>query len=216
MEILNLLIVILICVLIYRGVYAISKRCFLLSRIKPLKAECGARVRFLRSPFASFFRLSKKPDIAIEVGRTVYLIRLINGINGYRLLHFASKNYYVTYKKFNLYPGGRAKKGGHFGIKALTPAGTTTSSRRVHILPDMIIPQKYAGRNEYDSQSIVPVLVFNPAPCEVSYVTEERNAIKVAFTGDEFNGYKIFTASTLAIHIDRAARQEKEYTAQYF
>ena len=41
----------------------------------------------------------------------------------------------------------------------------------------------------------------------MSYVTEGKTSIKVAFTGDEVYGRKIFTASTFEIFVDREARR---------
>ena len=55
----------------------------------------------------------------------------------------------------------------------------------------------------------VPVWIFNPAPGEVSLVTEEKTSIKLAFTGDTVYGEQIFTASTFAAYAERVFRDEK-------
>ena len=84
----------------------------------------------------------------------------------------------------------------------------TTKSRRAGILPKLQIPDEYIKISPSDEREIIPVLIFNPAPGEVSYVTEEKSSIKIAFSGDEFRGEKIFTPTTFVIWADRKKRQD--------
>ena len=92
----------------------------------------------------------------------------------------------------------------------------TTSAHSVKILPKLQIPEEYVIRDEFDERKVVPVLLFNPAPCEVSYVSEAKTSIKVAFTGDEFYGMQIFTASTFVSYADRMMREEEAKEKQLF
>ena len=67
----------------------------------------------------------------------------------------------------------------------------------------MTVPEEYAR----DTRKLVPVLIFSPAPNEVSYVTETKNSIRVAFSGDRVYGARIFTASTFLTIADREYRE---------
>ena len=77
-------------------------------------------------------------------------------------------------------------------------------------MPDLILPEEYASYEKSDNKKIVRALVFNPTPKEVSYVNEERTAIKAAFSQDDVYGYKIFTASTLVEYVERAIREKNK------
>ena len=199
----------------YNLIFFLSKRIFAAYKLHSLKKECEAKVKFLRCPLASYFTLSKNPDVAVEIGKTVYLIRFINGISGARFLHFASKEYFVCFLKSRFTLGGRVKIRDRYKVTE-HKGYITTSAHSVKILPELNIPEKYIKRNEFDERKIVPVLLFNPAPCEVSYVTEAKNSIKVAFTGDEFYDSKIFTASTFSRYAERMKREEELADKQIF
>lgn len=64
--------------------------------------------------------------------------------------------------------------------------------------------------NVTGDKRIEKILLFSPAPYEVSYVTEERSTIRLAFTGDELYGYRIFTPSTFVTFIDREKRRMED------
>ena len=74
----------------------------------------------------------------------------------------------------------------------------------MRILPKLRIPDEY----ELSRKKIVPVLIFNPAPHDVTYVTPEKNKVVAAFTGDTVYTEKIYTASTFVTFADRYAREE--------
>ena len=50
------------------------------------------------------------------------------------------------------------------------------------------------------------ILLFNPAPHAVSVVLPEKTGIKVALTGDEVFGMKIYTGSSFVECVKRQAR----------
>jgi hypothetical protein len=58
-------------------------------------------------------------------------------------------------------------------------------------------------------KNIVSVLILNPSPSVLSYVSDEKTSIKIAFTGDEMYGIKVFTGSTFLRYIDRMKREEE-------
>ncbi len=198
-----------IILLIFLALFAARciKRAIAYMRISSLKKLCGAEVRHLRAPILSFLPPRATPDTAVTVGDTVYLIRFINGVGQRTCVHFASKNYFVSFVSRAIFAGGF---GGlriilRFGGKMTST--NATSSRHVGILPDLVIPKEYISEAELYGKRLVPVLILSPAPSQLTYVTEERTSIKLAFTGDELYGQKIFTASTFITHADREARR---------
>jgi hypothetical protein len=48
--------------------------------------------------------------------------------------------------------------------------------------------------------------LLDPEPCEVTYVTEAKNSIRAAYTGDEVYGRMIFTPESFYIYADRRSR----------
>ncbi len=212
MRILEALIIILAAILIFKITAYIWKRIRAIIKIKSLKKLCGADVKFLRSPLSSLFSVSGKPDISVKIGDSVYLLRLINGRDGKKHLHFASESFYITFSAMKITLGSLL----NFGRKYKVTQGAgyqTTSAHSVKILPALEIPEEY--KNNFELEKIIPVLLINPAPSEVTYVTEERTSIKAAFDGDDVYGQRIFTASTFLIFADRAKR-ESELTAREY
>ena len=190
-------------------IYKITKnlwaRILLIIRLGSLKKTCNAKVRYLRFPLFSFFKLSARPDISVEIGDTVYLIRTIGAGGSSKSFHFASPNFTVTYTPFSLMITGRRRSGRGGGALGVTGNPMFT---KVRYLPDLQIPDEFLRDSR---KTVVPVLIFNPAPGTLTHVTEEKNRISLAFTGDEFYGYKIFTASTFVSFADREAHRDMNY-----
>jgi hypothetical protein len=195
---------VIIFLTVYRMGFYVVKRVKAIRSLNALRSMPGARVKFLRSPFASLFRLSENPDAVVDVGETVFLIRFLSGRGGHIFMHFASPEYMVTFAKNRLTLGSVMQLGKKYKH---TPGGDRTTSRHsVKILPKLKIPAEYEVDPSFDSRKVVPVLILNPAPNEVSYVTEQKNSIKAAFTGDLVYGQKIFTSTTFTKHAEREAR----------
>lgn len=207
MNITRLIVIIIISIPIYCLIRILANRILTVAKIKKLETECGATVICTRSPFSSLFRPSKLPDIIVEIGKKVYLCRFINGRGKRICFHFASENYYVTFSKTRHVPG-IGTPGLRLRSQGSSLGFVTTQNRRVGILPNLVIPDKYASVLENDPRKIVPVLIFTPSPEEVSYVTQEKNSIRIAFTGDDFYGAKIFTPKSFVIYADRKNREE--------
>ena len=189
--------------LIFLFVFYFTKRIRAIYKIASLKKTNGARISYTRVPFASYFRLSEKPDIIVEIGEKIYLIRLINGKGGLKYLHFASDEYFVTFSKIRISVSGLFRFGGR--NKAVSSGSTSRHS--VKILPKLEIPEKYSS--SYYEKEVIPVLIFTPAPNEITYVTESKTRIKPAFDGDLMYGQMIFTPSTFVSYADGMEREEK-------
>ena len=203
-DFLALLLILLAVFCIYKLTALTVKRVLLIRSLSSLKTSCKAKIRYLRNPFASYFKISKIPDVAVEIRDTVYLLRIISDGGVGRRFHFASKNFTVAFTNF-MFVGVPT-------VRRVTGARAYRSEplklfKRVRIYPDIEIPKEY----ENSGKSITLALVFNPAPGNVSYVTESKTSIRVAFTGDEIYGQRVFTASTFAAFADREAHKEENY-----
>ena len=201
-DIINLILFVVLLVYTCRLVMWISKRVLLISKLKSLKKECGATVKFLRLPFLPTSLMSEAPDATVEINDTVYLIKFYSG-GSMKYVHFASPKYSVRFAKM---------KAGRFVVNTKWRSGAFSAvsnafnvGAKVFIMPDFPIPENIKA--EGYGKKIEKVLIFNPAPFEVSYVSEEKTTIKLAFTGDEFYGVKIFTASSFAAYADRETRK---------
>ena len=207
-DILEILLPILSALVVYKLFFYISKRSVAIRKLSSLRETCGASVSYTRMPFLSFFKLGDKPDAVIETKDSIYLLRFIDTPGGGKHLHFASERFFVTYTKSPWSLGGLLQLRRRYRVAASNTHGTS-SSERVRILPPMQIEEKYLSASEIYGKKVVPVLLFNPAPKELSYVTREKTSINVAFTGDEVYGFRVFTVSTFVIYVDRATREAK-------
>ena len=189
--------------LVYLCIFFFTKRVRAVIKISSLRKTNNAKITYTRMPFSSYFKLSKKPDIIVEIGGVTYLIRLINGKGGLKFLHFASPEYFVTFSKI------RISVSGLFGLARRNRVANSVSTSRhsVKILPPLEIPEEYT-QPDYQNKT-VPVLIFTPTPNEITYVTESKTKIKPAFEGDLMYGQMIFTPSTFVSYADRAEREER-------
>ncbi len=204
MKLIEALLFIVSLVILYKLISFLTRRMRGIFKILALRRECGLSVRLLRSPLLTLFGTDERADAAVEIGDDVYLLRFVSGRSGRKHFHFASKRFYVTFSSMRITLGALLNVGRRY--KVTRGSGyQTTSSHSVKILPELRIPEEYGdGRKR-----IIPVLILNPAPTEVTYVTEERTAIKAAFEGDDVYGQRIFTASTFFIYADRVKRQSE-------
>ncbi len=197
-EILEFLLAVLLLFFVLHAISLAAKRASLVRKLKKLGKTDGISVRLLRNPYVSLLRLSAVPEAEVRIRDAVYLVRFYNGGAG-KSVHFASDRYTVKFGRLKTARYSRGAKGAP-GSSFPISIGT-----RVRVLPKM-------DCSGYESAEVraIPVIIFNPAPYEVSYVTDEKTSIKVAFTGDSIYGAKIFTASTFIAYADREARQTKE------
>lgn len=175
----------------------VYKRVYLLRVTKRISKIEGVSLRWLANPFLSLIKLSDTPELSVKIYDDTYLVRIYNGVGGGNAVHFATEKFTVCYSgiKTAVYMPkcGRLLSFRGFNIGA-----------HVKVLNPIKVPDGLCD-GEYTE-----VVLFNPAPSEVSYVVEEKTSIKVAFTGDEIYGRKIFTTSTFEIFVDREARRIKD------
>lgn len=203
-DIINLILLIIGASLLYRFTLWVWRRAGLCIRLGKLKKLCDAKITYQRFPFLPTSMTSEKADITVEILDTVYLIRLYSGGGITKFVHFASPRYSVRFSRLKT---GRFVINGRIRSRFVTFADSAFNvGTRVIILPDFPIPSD----GSYYGKKVERVLLFNPAPNEVSYVTEEKTSIQTAFEGDKMYGIKIFTGSSFIAYADRETRKGDE------
>ena len=206
MDVILTIITIYLIYRLFRIIRFTVKRITAIRKLNKLNGYLGIRVEFLRKPLSLLFGMKKTPDATVEVGNTVYLCRFYNGRGGRSQVHFANEEYSAVFSVLLI----RSFFNRSLKIKKGAQVHSTTGVNvKVNVIPRLEIPKKY-DTGEYCEKKIVPVMIFSPAPSCVSYVTDEKTSIKLAFTGDEFRGIKIFTASSFVKSLEREARYFKE------
>ena len=136
-------------------------------------------------------KVTKKPFAKVTVGSKTYAIRLFNGKGFKHAAHIVNERYASVFLK----TGGATK------VRTLARRAIVThEAARVYFPRTVFLPDTKNDNGE------ISILLFSPAPRELTYVTEERTSIKAAFTGDEVFGFKVFTKTTFANFIDRDSR----------
>lgn len=200
-DIINLILILIAASILYRFVSWIWKRAMLLLKLDSLKKLCGARITYLRFPFLPMFMTREKADIKVEILDTVYLIRLYSGGGATKFVHFASPEYSVRFSRLKT---GRFVIQGRIRSRFITFADSALNvGTKVIILPDFPVPSD----DGLYGKKVERVILFNPAPNEVSFVTEQKTSIRTAFDGDEMYGMKVFTGSSFISYADRETRK---------
>ena len=137
-------------------------------------------------------KTSRMPAAVVSVWGRTYAVRIFNSISGAHTVHFASPKFVSVSVKA---PG--ATKARIFGrrVTAVKLDSESAYFARTVILPEMT-----------DTVCDETIMIFNPAPRELTYVTREKSSVRVAFSGDTLMGMRVFTRKTFANFIDRASR----------
>ena len=199
-DIIEMILFFLVLFLIVRLIIFITKRVLLLIRVYSLVGMCNAKVTLHTFPFRPMWMTSKLPDISVKIFNTVYLLRIYSGEGFARSVHFVNEKYSVVYTQVK---GGTRRPRTHREMPSLL--GGVNIGAVVNILPPMEIPKEYEGERVHFEE----ILLLNPAPLDLTYVTKEKTSIRIAFTGDDLYGMKVFTASTFMRYADRESRNPK-------
>ena len=146
---------------------------------------------------------SKKPDVYVKILNTVYLIRLYSGGNKHHMVHFVSERFSVRYMKMATRMLASTRRRGT-GIAYVDSGKAFTVRSKVFVAKPMIAPDELTDSSLHCEK----ILLFNPAPHAVSYVSSEGTDIKVALTGDEVFGMKIYTGSSFVEYADTQTRRK--------
>ena len=201
-DVINLLLLIIALILIVRFVLWSRKRVAMIVRLRSLKKDLGAEVKFLRFPLLPTKTNSKKPDVYVKILNTVYLIRLYSGGNKHHMVHFSSERFSVRYMKMAMRMLTSSRRRAT-GLAYVESGKAFTVSSKVFVSKPIKTPDELVGKVEH----VERILLFNPAPHAVSVVLPEKTGIKVALTGDEVFGMKIFTGSSFVEYVKRQARE---------
>lgn len=194
-----LALLLLLFVLLRRIVFAVVKRLRLTAMLKRICAKNRWQYRQNRAAFASFCSFSAQPDIEIETPETLYCIRLFTCINQRWFLHFPKENV-VLYTKRYIRLGRRVSKNrAVFGDAA---------SERVRIKKMRLLPQIEIPETE---KTVERILLFNPAPKEISRVNASRTAAEIVGSGDIVFGQRIYNAKWLEFALAPTAEKEQSY-----
>ena len=175
----------------------LSKRITLLRRILSLKKTCKAKITLHKSIFKPMWRTSESPDVTVKILDTTYLIRIYSGGSGAMSVHFANEKFSTVYLRWRA--SARAPHG--TGAASLAMSGGINLYAKVHALPPLAEGCGEGGR-------VVRVMILNPAPSVLSYVAPNKASIKIAFTGDELYGVRVFTDTSFIRYAERMMREE--------
>lgn len=198
-DILEFVLIIIGIWLAFSAGFIIWRRCKLYKRINRLKKETGAEIKYVKPPFLSLFKISKVPEITVKLGNKIYLIRTFLGGGIGKVVHFASEEWLVRFSR--LRAAGYSKR--RLGEKIVNARSGFAVGTKVFRLPRLDL-----SAYREDGREVIPVIIFNPAPGEVSYVTKEKTAILDAYTGDSVLGTLVFTSSTFPTFAQREYRRE--------
>ena len=203
-DIINFALLITAIVFIVRFAIWSRKRIVMILKLRRLVNKHNGEMKFLRSPFLPTHLNTEKPDIYVKILNTVYLIRLYSGRSKHYMVHFASERFSVRYMKMALRMLASTRRRGT-GIAYAESGKAFTVHSKVFVAKPMVIPDELNDESCHSEM----ILLFNPAPHAVSYVSNEQTDIKVALTGDEIYGMKIHTGSSFVEYADARVREYK-------
>ena len=169
----------------------IKRRLSMLSTVLKLKKIETVEVQITNFSALLSKKVTETPFAKVTVGNKVYSVRLFNGKGFRHAAHIVNERYASVF----------LKTGGAIKIRSLARRAVVT-----HEAPRVYFPRTVFLPDTSNANGEIPILLFSPAPRELTYVTEERTSIKAAFTGDEVFGFKVFTKTTFLNFIDRDSR----------
>ena len=191
MTLLELAIIIIALVAVYKIIVFEWKRISLLLSVIKLGRLDGVTVEVCNVFAALLPIITRKPVYRVKVYGKTYAVRLFSGKNYLHAVHIVNREFAAVFMK----------SGGAIKVRRFV-----RSMRAVHEDSRVYFPRTVIMKPIEKAPDEIEVMIFSPAPRELTYVSESRTSIKVAFTGDEVWGMKIFTKSTFANFIDRDTR----------
>ena len=191
---------VVLAVFLYKAVSLTIKRITVYIRLCRLKKSAKIKLKFTRNPVLTLLKISHAPDLIVKIGNKIYPVRFYNGIGKRHQVHFANRNYSAVFKTEGLTvisDVGKALMGKGKGGQV-----SVGNNGRVIIIPKLTLPEVYS---EHCKQEIIPIIIFNPAPSAITYVSEERSSIKTAFTGDKFYGTMVFSGASVCDFLEHEA-----------
>ena len=172
----------------------LTKRIKLIISVLRLGQIPGVTVEISYLPAFLLPRITARAAARVTVRGKVYSVRIYNGRGNLFSVHFANEKYSSVFLKT-----AGAVKARVFG-RRVARVQVIDEGTSVYFPKTVIIPKRI------DDSFDEAVMIFNPAPKELTYVSNEKTSIKVAFTGDTVLGERIFTKTSFANFIDRDSR----------
>lgn len=191
MTLLELAIIIIALVAVYKIIVFEWKRISLLLSVIKLGRLDGVTVEVCNVFAALLPIITRKPVYRVKVYGKTYAVRLFSGKGAFYAVHIVNREYAAVFMK----------SGGAVKVRRFV-----RSMRAVHEDSRVYFPRTVIMKPMEKNPDDIEVMIFSPAPRELTYVSENRTSIKVAFTGDEVYGMKVFTKTTFANFIDRDTR----------
>lgn len=193
-EIIDAIILIILLLSAFFILRFLTKRTVLVVRLYSLARLTGGKIK-LSSPLLPLIPRPRKGAITLKILDTVYTLRLYSGGGGTKSVHFLDRRYSVTYTRTAI---GTVSHSRLRGKARLITSDTLNLGARVCVL----------DAPEENTEGAVEVMLFNPAPMEVSYVDDTGSSVKLAFAGDEMHGEKVFTLSSFISYAERRYREQ--------
>ena len=159
---------------IFNLVRAIVLRVSFYVKLKEICRVKGYAITLQRTPFASFFSMSKKSDLIVDTGGTRYSVRLLTCFAHKRAYHFINERYYVCFARFGY---------------VLPMSKNINKIRFFESLKKL--PKLSDERNENTKQ----ILIFNPSPIEIYQLEDSRINKSLVTNGSEMYGWLVYGAS---------------------
>ena len=180
LTVISLLGSILVVFCVIKGIYNFAKTFILrfsfTRKLNKLCAEKKYKISYPRSPYASIFKCSSAPDIALKTPEKEYLIRLFTCRQRKRIFFFINANTYIkVFRVFFALPGSRR----HDPFDIIKTLGQ--------------LPDPDSSFTKPTSLEKVRVLLFNPAPAEINYIDENNNKL-IAGNGSVIHGWTVYSA----------------------
>lgn len=191
MTLLELTIVIILIYAAYKIIFFETKRISLLLSVLKLRRLPGTEVEICNIFAALLPVITKKPVYRVKVYSKSYAVRLFSGKNYLHAVHIVNREFAAVFMK----------SGGAIKVRRFV-----RSMRAVHEDSRVYFPRTVMMKPMEKNPDDTEVMIFSPAPRELTYVSENRTSIKVAFTGDEVYGMRVFTKTTFSNFIDRDTR----------
>lgn len=191
MTLLELAIIIAALIAVYKMAVFEWKRISLLICVLKLRRLDGTEVEICNVFAALLPIITRKPVYRVKVYSKSYAVRLFSGKSYLHAVHIVNREFAAVFMK----------SGGAVKVRRFV-----RSMRAVHEDSRVYFPRTVIMKPMEKNPDDTEVMIFSPAPRELTYVSESRTSIKVAFTGDEVYGMKVFTKTTFANFIDRDTR----------
>ena len=168
-----------------------AKRISLLISVLRLRRLDGVEVAIC-SIFAFLLpMIAATPAFRVKVHSKTYAVRLFSGKGSFHAVHIVNREFAAVFMK----------SGGAVKVRRFV-----RSMRAVHEDSRVYFPRTVIMKPMERYPDEIEIMLFSPAPRELTYVSESRTSIKVVFTGDEVYGMRIFTKTTFCNFIDRDTR----------